>query len=146
MSNFLTTTIFKSTNKIFCQYEYSIHWYKFYQRALGQNYYRKNYFQWFIICLSLSIIKLLMDLLMEKTCQKQLPASFRWYFHWWIWHITNRNTVCNSICDIFCLLVFPSMKFTYNQQQECMQFRWWWNSCSDICSNSFRTLCIYQRR
>jgi hypothetical protein len=47
----------------------------------------------------LSVMKLLIDLMMAKTHQKKLPFSFRQYFSREFFHITVRNTICNSFSD-----------------------------------------------
>jgi hypothetical protein len=44
-------------------------------------------------------ILLPMDLQTGKARQKNLPASFRWYFPQVVCRITDKNTVCNFVGD-----------------------------------------------
>lgn len=73
--------IFRFTDKIFCRYLYS----QFINTIFNDRLTDKNILsvRFSSVIYSLSVIKLSMNLLTEKTRQKKkLPASFHWYFPW----------------------------------------------------------------
>ena len=47
----------------------------------------------------------------KSATKNNLPVLFRWYFHQWIKHITDKKTLYNSIDDCFCLTAFSLGEF-----------------------------------
>jgi uncharacterized protein with PQ loop repeat len=94
--SYYSSRIFRFTDGIFCWYLYSYFVdNKFIDELMDKN----TPSIIFDMSVSLSIVKLPIDLLTIKIRQKNLPASFCWYFPREFFHVIDRNTICNSVSD-----------------------------------------------